>query len=94
MERLSEGEYHLSQTMRGWYYLPFAQKPETNDWWKMDNDARERAPLLPSGNFGFLIKAAEIRPDIASLKLKTAVLRIQHIPDQKIRGWNRRRSPI
>ncbi len=42
MERLSEGEYHLSQVMRGWYYLPFAQKPETNDWWKMDNASRER----------------------------------------------------
>lgn len=42
MERLSEGEYHLSQTMKGWYYLPFAKKPETNDWWKMDNASRER----------------------------------------------------
>lgn len=42
MERLSEGEYHLSQTMRGWYYLPFAEKPETNDWWKMDHASRER----------------------------------------------------
>lgn len=42
MERLSEGEYHLSQTMRGWYYLPFAEKPETSDWWKMDNASRKR----------------------------------------------------
>ena len=42
MERLSEKEYHLSQTMRGWYYLPFAQKPDTSDWWKMDNASRDQ----------------------------------------------------
>lgn len=42
MERLSEREYHLSQTMRGWYYLPFAEKPETSDWWKMDNASRDK----------------------------------------------------
>lgn len=42
MERLSEREYHLSQTMRGWYYLPFAEKPETSDWWKMDNASRNK----------------------------------------------------
>ncbi|MDE6639958.1 MAG: hypothetical protein K2K63_05500, partial [Acetatifactor sp.] len=42
MERLSEREYHLSQTMRGWYYLPFAEKPETSDWWKMNNASRDK----------------------------------------------------
>ncbi|WP_276948080.1 hypothetical protein [Acetatifactor muris] len=42
MERVSRGEYHLSQTMRGWYYLPFAEKPFTSDWWKMDNASREK----------------------------------------------------
>ncbi len=42
MERLSEREYHLSQIMRGWYYLPFEEKPETSDWWKMDNAARKK----------------------------------------------------
>lgn len=42
MEQLSEREYHLTQTMRGWYYLPFAEKPETSDWWKMDNAARSK----------------------------------------------------
>ena len=42
MERVSRGEYHLSQTMRGWYYLPFAEKPSTSDWWKMDNASREK----------------------------------------------------
>lgn len=42
MERLGEGDYHLKQVMRGWYYLPFEQAPPTSDWWKMDNAARPR----------------------------------------------------
>ena len=41
LERISCGEYHLSQTMRGWYYLPFENKPHTSDWWKMDNASRD-----------------------------------------------------
>lgn len=41
MEQLSDREYHLSQVMKGWYYLPFAEKPDTSDWWKMDNASRE-----------------------------------------------------
>lgn len=42
MERVSDREYHLSQVMRGWYYLPFAEKPPTSDWWKMDNASRDK----------------------------------------------------
>lgn len=34
--------YHLTQTMHGWYYLPFDEKPETSDWWKMDNASRNK----------------------------------------------------
>ncbi len=37
-----DGALHLHQTMRGWYYLPFAQKPATSNWWKMDNASREK----------------------------------------------------
>lgn len=40
MECVGEGEYHLRQVMRGWYYLPFGQAPDTSDWWKMDNASR------------------------------------------------------
>ena len=36
------GAFHLHQTMRGWYYLPFKEKPATSDWWKMDNASREK----------------------------------------------------
>ncbi|WP_022778000.1 hypothetical protein [Butyrivibrio sp. AE3009] len=42
---VQEGEtLHLSQTMHGWYYLPWSPDkiPETNDWWQMDNAARDK----------------------------------------------------
>lgn len=42
MERIGEGDYHLKQVMRGWYYLPFEQAPPTSDWWEMDNAARPK----------------------------------------------------
>ena len=35
-------EIHLHQTMRGWYYLPFTKKPDTNDWWQMDHSTRPK----------------------------------------------------
>ena len=63
MERLSEGEYHLSQTMRGWYYLPFAEKPKTSDWWKMDNASREKK-LGPDMQIDVWVKEAENGLDI------------------------------
>ena len=37
-----DGTFHLHQTMRGWYYLPFEEKPATSDWWKMDNASRPK----------------------------------------------------
>ena len=42
MEMDETGAFHLHQTMRGWYYLPFEEKPATSDWWKMDNAARKK----------------------------------------------------
>ncbi len=32
----------LHQTMHGWYYLPFEEKPDTSDWWSMDNAKRPK----------------------------------------------------
>jgi len=37
-----EGGYRMSCTLHGWYYLPFAEKPATADWWAMDNGRREK----------------------------------------------------
>ena len=42
MTRDESGAFCLHQTMRGWYYLPFREKPATSDWWKMDNASREK----------------------------------------------------
>lgn len=38
--RETAGGYIISYTAQGWYYLPFDEKPETSDWWKMDNSKR------------------------------------------------------
>lgn len=35
-------EFVLELRAKGWYYLPFAEKPPTSDWWAMDNRSRER----------------------------------------------------
>ncbi len=42
MEEDASGAFHLHQTMRGWYYLPFDEKPPTSDWWQMDNAKRKK----------------------------------------------------
>ena len=42
IEQLPGGGYHLNQVMRGWYYLPFEDAPETSDWWKMNQVARPK----------------------------------------------------
>lgn len=41
LEETEEG-FHLAQAMHGWYYLPFKEKPESSDWWKMDQSKREK----------------------------------------------------
>ena len=43
-ETMTEDEngFHLHQRMRGWSYLPFAEKPGTSDWWQMDNAKRDK----------------------------------------------------
>lgn len=63
MERTARGEYHLSQTMRGWYYLPFAEKPATSDWWKMDNASREKK-TGPDMQIDVWVKEAENGLDV------------------------------
>jgi hypothetical protein len=32
----------LSADAMGWYYEPWKEKPETNDWWQMDHSKRDR----------------------------------------------------
>lgn len=37
-----EGGYLLSFCADGWYYEPFAEKPESADWWMMDHRNRKK----------------------------------------------------
>ncbi len=37
-----DGTILLSQTMSGWYYLPFDEPPKTSDWNKMDLSSRKK----------------------------------------------------
>ncbi|WP_099469918.1 hypothetical protein [Konateibacter massiliensis] len=39
--QVGEKEYVLSATAKGWYYLPFEEKQDTSDWWKMDHAKRK-----------------------------------------------------
>jgi hypothetical protein len=63
MEKLPEGGYHLSQVMHGWYYLPFAEKQDTSDWWKMDNSKRQKK-LGPDMHIDVWVKDAENGVDV------------------------------
>ena len=38
---VQEGKTVLSQTARGWYYLPWKEKQNTSDWWQMDHKKRD-----------------------------------------------------
>lgn len=44
VQKIEETEkgYLLNYSAQGWYYKPFKEKPETTDWWKMDNSKREK----------------------------------------------------
>ena len=59
-----DGEFHLHQTMRGWYYLPFPQKPPTSDWWKMDNAARPKK-LGPDMDIHVIVRETAQGIDVA-----------------------------
>ncbi len=41
IQMTEDGGFILSQTMKGWYYLPFEEAQETSDWWKMDQSKRQ-----------------------------------------------------
>ncbi|MEN6417301.1 MAG: hypothetical protein ABFC73_00105 [Clostridiaceae bacterium] len=62
MTQSGEREYTLNQTMRGWYYLPFASKPETADWWAMDHSKR---PMRPGPTLSLEVKTAISNDKIA-----------------------------
>lgn len=63
MTKNEDGSYSLHQTMRGWYYLPFEEKPETSDWWKMDNAHRPKK-MGPDMNIDVTITEVENGVDV------------------------------
>ena len=72
------GQFHLHQTMRGWYYLPFPEKPATSDWWQMDN-ARRPKKLGPDMDIDVVVRDTEdgIDVDIRTSGVKGAPWRVE-----------------
>ena len=72
------GEFHLHQTMRGWYYLPFEEKPDTSDWWKMDNASRNKK-MGPDMDIDVIIRETEdgIDVDIKTSGVEGAPWRVE-----------------
>lgn len=67
LEPTSTG-YRMHAHAAGWYYLPFPEKPETSDWWAMDNPhTRPKTEGLPLDTTLEIVK----RPDGIDLHLKT-----------------------
>ena len=57
------GAFHLHQTMRGWYYLPFPEKPATSDWWQMDNASRPKK-MGPDMDIDVTVRESEAGIDV------------------------------
>ncbi len=72
------GVFHLHQTMRGWYYLPFQEKPATSDWWQMDNAARPKK-LGPDMHIDVTVRDTEdgIDVDIRTSGVQGAPWRVE-----------------
>jgi len=78
MEMDENGAFHLHQTMRGWYYLPFPEKPATSDWWQMDNASRPKK-LGPDMDIDVTVRETEngIDVDIRTSGVKGAPWRVE-----------------
>ena len=63
MRMEEDGSFHLHQTMRGWYYLPFEEKLETSDWWTMDNASRKKK-MGPDMDIDVVIRETENGLDV------------------------------
>ncbi len=67
LERTPTG-YQMKSHAAGWYYLPFPEKPETSDWWAMDNpNTRPKTEGLPLDTTLDIVK----RPDGIDLHIRT-----------------------
>lgn len=64
---VSENGCEMSAVANGWYYLPWKEKPDTSDWWKMDHTKRER---LISSELHTFVSVKELE-DGLELHIKT-----------------------
>lgn len=49
--------YTLTSIAKGWYYLPFEEKQDTEDWWKMDHSKRK---ILDSSELRIVVDIKEV----------------------------------
>ena len=64
----TDSGYEMKAHAAGWYYLPFPEKPETSDWWAMDNaNTRPKTEGLPLDTLLRIVK----RPDGVDLHIRT-----------------------
>ena len=66
LQRTERG-FRLSGRAPVWYYQPFDQKPQTSDWWRMDNAARER----PTAEGLHTLVEAELTEEGVRLHIRT-----------------------
>ncbi len=67
LERTPTG-YRMKAHAAGWYYLPFPEKPDTSDWWAMDNpNRRPKTEGLPLDTTLDIVK----RPGGVDLHIRT-----------------------
>lgn len=66
LQRTERG-FRLSGRAPVWYYQPFDQKPQTSDWWRMDNAARAR---LTAEGLHTLVEA-ELTEEGVNLHIRT-----------------------
>lgn len=73
-----DGAFCLHQTMRGWYYLPFEEKPATSDWWQMDNASRKKK-MGPDMDIDVVIRDVEdgIQVELRTGGVKGAPWRVE-----------------
>lgn len=67
IKKIEDG-YVLEYTAHGWYYLPFDEKPQTSDWWNMENCKRK---LIEGPNLNILVTVKEVDRGI-SVKITTS----------------------
>ena len=57
-----DGGYLLEQDAEGWFYKPLREKPESSDWWKMNNQRRE---IFPGPDLKMSVRISDEKDGVA-----------------------------